>query len=145
MDRKYEDEKVTGMIGQYVLAYDKQMHAQKKTSLFLGRVTEIDEEGIETVHVYKGKTIGKKHYVLPYWYKMTTSSDYDTKITDRELGAEWQPWLINLSKDYKIVDRSRQQESGKFPPTKMIKVYRRVWEGKISESSLNGSDAQNDL
>jgi hypothetical protein len=67
MDRKYEDEDVKGVIGQYVLAYDKQMYAQKKKSLFLGRITEIDEEGIETVHVYKGKTKDKKHYVLPYW------------------------------------------------------------------------------
>ena len=145
MDRKYEDENVKGVIGQYVLAYDKQMYAQKKTSLFLGRITEIDEEGIETVHVYKGKTKDKKHYVLPYWYKMTTSSNYDTKITDRNLGAEWQPWLINLSEDYKLVDRSTQQESGKFPPTRMIKVYRKVWEGKTPESNLTRSDGQDDL
>ena len=76
---------------------------------------------------------------------MTTSSNYDTKITDRNLGAEWQPWLINLSEDYKLVDRSTQQESGKFPPTRMIKVYRKVWEGKTPESNLTRSDGQDDL
>lgn len=142
-------EDVNGVIGQFVLAYDKAMQAQKKTSLFLGKITEIGEDGTETVHVFKGRTIRKRLQLLPYWYREISNKnrDYDTKITDKSLTSEWRPWLINLSEDYEVVDRSTERESGEAPPERMVQKYRQVWEGVIFEKDLALSrvDVQNDL
>ena len=46
---------------QWVLAYDKTLNIEGKVSLMVGRVTDIDVEGLGSLHVYRPRSIRKKH------------------------------------------------------------------------------------
>ena len=60
----------------------------------------------------------------------------DLKITDEKLQKEWNPWIIKLGRGYAIVDTSVVPEMGDQPPRRFLDFYRKVWDGKLKETSF---------
>jgi hypothetical protein len=122
--------------GQWVLAYDKALHSQGKISLMIGRVTGIDAEGLSTIQCYRPRSIKKEVKYLPIYYRYTGVEDdsFDERITDRPLGSEWLPWIVDLDHQVQIVARSNVRELERSPPSRFVEFYRLVWDGEKRET-----------
>lgn len=122
--------------GQWVLAYDKALHSQGKTSLMIGRVTGIDTEGLSTIQCYRPRSIKKEVKYLPIYYRYTGAEDdaFEERITDRPLGSEWLPWIVDLDHKVQVVARSRVRELERSPPSRFVEFYRLVWDGEKRET-----------
>lgn len=121
--------------GQWVLAYDKALNAEGKTSLMMGRVSGIDAEGLISIHVYRPRSIQKKLHYLPMFYRYTGKGDaYEEKITDQKLAGDWLPWVVDLNHTVQIVARSDVQNEGKTPPDQFHQFYKQVWDAQKKET-----------
>ena len=130
-------EEVKSFVGQFVLAYDNDLHKGKKTSLMLGKILSIEKEGLTSFQVWKPKSVDKRIYYLPLWFKYVRagSSEYETAITDRKLPSGWSPWTVDLDHQITEVARSSVEETTRFPPKRFVDFYRRVWDGEIPEET----------
>ena len=125
-------------VGQFLLAFENEMHAQKKVSLTMAVVKEIDEKGICTVQALKPRSIKKTNVFVPIWYRHRGPGpdDYDQRVTDRKLPKEWLPWNIYLDDKWTVTAKSRIAEAIKQPPERFTKLYGLVWDKKVKETSL---------
>lgn len=122
--------------GQWVLAYDKELHRQGKTSLMIGQVTGIDADGQTTIQCFRPRSIKKVVKYLPIYYRYTGAEDdaFEERITDQPLGEDWLPWLVDLDHKVHVVARSSVRELDRSPPSRFIEFYRLVWDGEKRES-----------
>jgi hypothetical protein len=121
--------------GQFVLAFDKKLHDEKRISLFMAKV--VSTGSTETVHVYRPRTVRKHSVFLPLWYRWTDGEDWEEKTTDKKLSKDWMPWLVELDPErYVVKGRSSEVEGETTPPRRMIDHYKKVWDKKVSESMV---------
>lgn len=128
-------------VGQWILACEdkpdqKASGKGKRVTLTMAKVISMDGN-TEIAQSYQPKGIRKKIFFLPLWYKYTNpeSTKWTTKASDRtNLTEEWLPWTIELGEQWKLVARSKRDETGESPPLRFQEHYKRVWDRKISES-----------
>jgi hypothetical protein len=126
-------------IGQWILAYDKELHKKRKKSLTMCKVTDLSP-GSCLAQVYKPRGVQKKIFFLPLKFKMKTLTEYDTKVSDAP-DKGWEPWIVDLAERrgsqevWVATAESKTGEDARFPPQRFMELYQKVWDGLVAEAT----------